>query len=373
MFLITPRYIKDARALYGAAHKAYHYSRDLLAGPERNQYSNALDALKSAIRDGKKEPVEEAVQKLDALATRLTPPPKNAGWKENCEVLLVAIVIAAGIRAYFVQPFKIPTGSMQPTLNGIVSTQLETPFPNPIVRFLEFFILGKNYIDVKSRTEDVVVSVSEKTHLNFFTFTEILCEKERYTVFAPKTQLSHDFGVVPGRKYAAGQTIARGVIDTGDQVFVDKISYHFTPPVQGDVFVFKTLGILRIERELPPGVTSQHYIKRLAGMPEQTLRISSPFLIVDGKVPRQEVFRRVMSCRDGYRGYSNILSSGYSFQYLGSPEAIFTVPPNTYFALGDNSYNSSDSRNWGPVPASNVTGRGVMVYWPISSRWGFIR
>jgi len=41
--------------------------------------------------------------------------------------------------------------------------------------------------------------------------------------------------------------------------------------------------------------------------------------------------------------------------------------------MGDNSYNSSDSRYWGIVPERNVIGRGYFVYWPFSERWGFIR
>lgn len=373
LFFITPRYIKEARALLGAAKKIYHYRRDLLPENKAKELLTAIQALEKAISIGWRDEVLPAMEKVETLAGVIAPPAKNSGWRENCEVLLVAIVIAAGIRAYFVQPFKIPTGSMQPTLNGIVATPSDADFPNPIIRFLEFFIIGRNYIDVTSQVEDVVVSVRERTYLNFFTFTEIQMEKQRFKVFAPVAQLTQDFGVRPGRIYRAGETIARGLIETGDQVLVDKISYHFAPPVQADVFVFRTTGIRRIQATLPPGVDSQHYIKRLAGMPGQTLQIIPPLLLINGQVAWQPMFQRVMSEKHGYRGYSNTMETGSSFQFLGSPQATFTVPPRSYFALGDNSYQSSDSRNWGPVPELNVSGRAVLVYWPISIRWGFIR
>jgi signal peptidase I len=70
----------------------------------------------------------------------------------------------------------------------------------------------------------------------------------------------------------------------------------------------------------------------------------------------------------GYRGYSNYPG----FLYLSTPGETFTVPPKSYFALGDNSYNSSDSRAWGRVPEDNVVGRGLFVYWPFGPHWGFI-
>ena len=44
-----------------------------------------------------------------------------------------------------------------------------------------------------------------------------------------------------------------------------------------------------------------------------------------------------------------------------------------YFALGDNSYFSFDSRYWGPVPEENLVGRGLWVYWPFNQHWGLIR
>jgi signal peptidase I len=91
--------------------------------------------------------------------------------------------------------------------------------------------------------------------------------------------------------------------------------------------------------------------------PATQLRIDPPFLYINGKKAEGYGFQRVMSMKDGYRGYG---AKGL----LSDSTKTFTVPSNAYFALGDNSYNSSDSRYWGPVPEQNVVGRGLFVYWP---------
>jgi signal peptidase I len=76
--------------------------------------------------------------------------------------------------------------------------------------------------------------------------------------------------------------------------------------------------------------------------------------------------------KDEYRGYSNTIGG-----ILRTPESTFRVPEHAYFALGDNSYNSSDSRAWGTVPQDNLMGPGLFVYWPFlrdpETRFGFIR
>jgi len=51
----------------------------------------------------------------------------------------------------------------------------------------------------------------------------------------------------------------------------------------------------------------------------------------------------------------------------------YYVPADCYWAMGDNSPNSKDSRYWGGVPRQNLVGRGYFVFWPFSERWGFIR
>ncbi|PYI73335.1 MAG: signal peptidase I, partial [Verrucomicrobia bacterium] len=78
-------------------------------------------------------------------------------------------------------------------------------------------------------------------------------------------------------------------------------------------------------------------------------------------------FERVMSARPPYRGYA------FGHEYLSKPDQTYKVPRDGYFAMGDNSYNSFDSRYWGPVPVENLVGRGLFVYWPFYPHWGLIR
>ena len=373
MFFFTPRYIKEAKHYLQGATKFLHYKRDILKPEQIAKIKAQMQQLRGAMHEGRRDSVQSAIQDLDELIGKMSPPPKDAGLRENVEVFLVAIVVAAGIKAFVLQPFRIPTGSMQPTLFGIVGTPTSTPPPNLLVRAFEFVWLGRHYIDLHAEGNDVVVDLKEHTYLNFFTFTDIVCQNKTYRLFVPQKPLTSGFGVNTGREYQKGEVIARGHMDTGDQVFVDKVSYNFIKPTAGNVFVFKTTGIARIEAGLDPAMGSQHYIKRLAGMPGQTLRIAPPNLYVDGKIPTQFGFQRVMSKKNGYRGYSNRGDNNGPFPLLGAPDETITIPQHCYFALGDNSYNSSDSRFWGPVPERNVAGRGFFVYWPFSSRWGFIR
>jgi signal peptidase I len=174
--------------------------------------------------------------------------------------------------------------------------------------------------------------------------------------------------VRPGQNFTQGQPIVRGYADLGDQLFVDKFSYNVFGPHRADVFVFRTNGI----RGIPPGpdLSSEHYIKRLAGLPGDTLRIDQPKLFINGQEAKDYGFERVESQKNGYTGYRNFPGTTI---YLSDPESTVTVPPGNYFALGDNSADSLDSRYWGFVPKMNVVGRGLFVYWPFSSHWGFVR
>ena len=262
--------------------------------------------------------------------------PKLSQAGTNIEAIIVAVALAIGFQSYFLKPFKIPTGSMQPTLYGMTGHPSSDATPGPLTRAVDFVQLGRTHLELKATVREQVLGLNEYTRLNFFTFTDVVTTEGSHKIFAPRDVLARDFGVVPGKVYEQGESIIHGYVQAGDQVFVDRMTYQFKKPDRSNVFVFTTSGIRRIEMGIDPALGSQFYI---------------------------------MSCENGYRGYSNPRSA----QYLTTPEEKFTVPAHAFFALGDNSYNSSDSRYWGVVPEHNVIGRGFFVYWPFSARWGFIR
>src|SRR5437868_3412377 len=365
--MFTPAYIKHGRLLIRHADKLLRYRKDMLSQSTVADLKAEIKNLKKSLKARDQVASKAASERLHALHMQYMPPPKDAAWRENIEVVLVAIVVAIGIRSYFLQPFKIPTGSMQPTLNGIIGHPMppNQPIPNILRQIGEFVTLGRNYINVVSAEDDQVTQVLSKKFGFFFTFSQVVCEHQEFLVYAPPDTLRQDFKVLPGNRYAKGETIAKGAVDTGDQVFVDKFTYNFVKPQRGDVFVFRTDNITGIPGD--PETGAPFFIKRLGGLPEDTLRIEPPLLYVNGKIASGYGFKRVMAARDGYRGYAP------GRDYLSDSTKTYTVPPRHFYAMGDNSYNSYDSRWWGPVPEQNLVGRGLLVYWPFNRHWGLIR
>lgn len=372
MIFFTPRFLTEAKLLQTTAKKLFNYHCDLWSDTQYQEATASLQQLDSAIKSKNKETVATARSLVEKVFTQLVPQRRFQSLTENIEAIIIAIVLAVGFQAYLLKPFKIPTGSMQPTLFGMTGHPELTAAPNVIKRSFDFIALGRSYIDVPAHHEEEVLGLEEHTWLNFFTFTTIITTHGKETIFAPRDVVVRDFNVTPGRFYNAGEMIAQGYVQAGDQIFVDRMSYAFRKPKAADVFVFLTTGIRGIEMNLDPKMGSEYYVKRLAGLPGNTLRINPPQLFINGHVAEQAPFQRVMSEKNGYRGYSNASENGIPGIYLSSPDETFTVPTDSYFALGDNSFNSSDSRYWGIVPEQNVVGRAFFVYWPFSSRWGLI-
>lgn len=362
------RYIKHAHLLLRHAEKVRRYRLDVMGENERTDLESSIEGLRKATRARDERAVREKSEQLETIIGKQAAAHWEAGWRENTEVILVAIVVACAVRCYFIQPFKIPTGSMQPTLNGIIGRPMAEPPPNILRQVAEFFILGRNYINVVSKVDDTVEEIQPRKFLFFFTWSRLICKNQQFSVYCPPDHLMSDFRVLVGNRYRQGQVIARGTVDTGDQVFVDKFSYNFTKPHRGDVFVFRTNHIFMIPQD--PETGAPYYIKRLAGLPNDTLRINPPLLYINGQPPQRFGFQRVMQAKPPYRGYQLGVSQAL---YLKRPEQTFTLPSHAYFALGDNSKDSFDSRYWGPVPEENLVGRGLVVYWPLNWHWGLIR
>src|SRR5256714_12236721 len=349
--MFTPRYVKHSKLLVRHAQKYLRYKRDILERAGYDLISGDIRRLQAALKQRDRPQIENHAEALDAKLHELLPVTWESHWRENVEVILVAIVVAVGIRSYFLQPFKIPTGSMQPTLNGIIGHPMTQPPPNILQQVAEFILRGRNYINVVTKEDGEILQIQRRKFLFFFTWSKIMFQHQKpIQVYCPPEQLSADFRVSPGIHYRRGEVIARGAVDTGDQVFVDKFSYNFVKPHRGDVFVFRTKNIPEI------GDQSQFYIKRLSGLPGDTLRIEPPKLYANGKIAQGYGFERVMGAKDGYRGY------GPGHSAMSDPTKTYQIPQHSYFAMGDNSYNSYDSRWWGPVPERNLVGRGLFVY-----------
>jgi signal peptidase I len=130
-------------------------------------------------------------------------------------------------------------------------------------------------------------------------------------------------------------------LHNGELILVDKWTYLFHRPARGDVVVFRA----------PPD-PMQDYIKRVIGLPGDTVTIKGTTVIVDGvRLNEPYVATQNQGIPPGARTISNLL-----------------VPSGDYFVLGDNRAVSSDSRIWGFLPARNIIGRAALVYWPLGQQ-----
>ena len=141
--------------------------------------------------------------------------------------------------------------------------------------------------------------------------------------------------------YAVRYTSMTPSINDGDWLIVAKASYFFSDPERGDVVVFQP----------PEKVHSDYaFIKRVIGLPGETIEIKDGKTIVNG-IPLEEEYLRENPTYTMGKKY---------------------IPMREYFLLGDNRNNSNDSHSWGAVPRDNMIGKAVITYWPIDE-WGITK
>ena len=133
----------------------------------------------------------------------------------------------------------------------------------------------------------------------------------------------------------------RSVLIEGDRIFVDKITYRFREPERGDIIVFKY-----------PLDRKKDFVKRLVAFGGENLEIRDGQIYVNGQ-------RLEIPPSFAKRYYYNREDWSY-----GKRGQNFTVPPGQLFVLGDNSAQSSDSRNWGFISRRDVVGRAILIWWP---------
>lgn len=126
-------------------------------------------------------------------------------------------------------------------------------------------------------------------------------------------------------------------LEINDRLVVEKVSYYFNPPERGDIVVFWPPESL-----FPPGKRRDAFIKRVIGLPGDTVEVRNGQVTVDGNVLQEDYIKAPPN-------------------YEWGPE---TVPDDAYLVLGDNRNSSYDSHAWGYVPRENIIGRAVVRFWP---------
>jgi len=147
----------------------------------------------------------------------------------------------------------------------------------------------------------------------------------------------------------------------GDYVLVNKFVYAPHAAWQERLLPFRAVrrGHVIVFRSLENPVND--LIKRAVGVPGDVLEIRNRILFVDG-IRQKEPWARHSNLlpRTGEESAPETLAGRDQM-----PET--RIAAGTYFVMGDNRENSNDSRFWGPVPAQNLKGRALLIYWSLSS------
>ncbi|MEI6673741.1 MAG: signal peptidase I [Verrucomicrobiota bacterium] len=400
--MFTPKWKKEAMLLAKGALKFIHYKRDLLKPERVDEITSRRQDLLAAIKAGDRAKSDEASKQLRATCENALPHDKPLTWlEENVEVMFVAIVIALGLRAYYLQPFRIPTGSMMPTLNGIIGHKTpEASWPGICTRTQQWLLRGRSYVKIVNDRDRQVRfterggAVVDYQMLHFFSRSQLqFVDSKPLTLPAPRAQMM-EIGLTEALQGAManggilkkGTVLCEGYIDSGDLVLVDKYSYHFRKPKRGEVFVFDTIEIRGIQLNASDQGAGSHYIKRLVGVPGDELSIVSPNLYNHGKIVQEPGIQRVIQAQGAYamnrNGYG-LADPRYGqddppprrrFPSISKPGDTLELQADhvrpglrEYAAMGDNTGSSFDSRYWGSVKEFNLVGPALFSLWPFTT------
>jgi signal peptidase I len=151
--------------------------------------------------------------------------------------------------------------------------------------------------------------------------------------------------VLPIRFFIAQPFIVDGssmdpTFATNQYLIVDELTYHFEPVARGDVIIFKY-----------PNDTTKYFIKRVIGLPGETVQIEGSKVIIKNKTNPQG-----FTLTENYVAPANMTSNNMTTSLSG----------NQYFVMGDNRAGSFDSRAWGPVARSLIIGRPIVRLFPFN-------
>ncbi|MBR1835944.1 MAG: hypothetical protein IJ783_01525, partial [Kiritimatiellae bacterium] len=366
---------------------------------------------------------EKAFADVEAAAGRN----RFAGLYPFVETLVVVVGVVAPLRAYFFQPFKIPTGSMQPTLYGIHAEDAEFPdfFDSwTPLKVAKWAVTGRWWRDAVAHADGTMIVSTDHLRApgyNLFTLAGETYKLPADVLVRHERQLLRVADPMPDNPQTArtellrgsvrrGDRVWSGYVVSGDQVFVNRVLWYLRPPKRDEVVVFSTFGLslsagsaasapprqgtsrlavqffgltLAYDAAPIPGLPPwQFYIKRCVGLPRERISIDPPHVLSGGEpvrdAPGMERVAGMGPSASGpsYAGYHN--TGDAELGRIANPNAPLgkkgdaIAVGDAYLPMGDNTLNSLDGRYWGTVPRTQMLGPGSFVYWPVSKRWGAI-
>ncbi len=468
--------LREAVDMHKQVHKLLAAQRDLIKEARATELIQALDALaKKLAGPVNKQELNDEMNALMATADRVLipyPDPKARDW---VEMFLVVAVLVLAFRTFFFQPFKIPTGSMQPTLYGITVDNLKDKIgqgsasrgiltaADPMFSHTD---LGRS-IEFADGTTSSIVAFQDSNTVRISS-TDELGEQDFQVTFKlpsfkgkavdklrgysyhtlraegnwqlvqidpPKSFLplvstqkltfrdvdsgkyvsrkiwfpplnSHQQPILGnptdqvgqpriGEQFNEGEFVLKLRVKTGDHLFVNRVTFNFRQPRRGEICVFSTKGVPVTG---DPNAAEIFYIKRLIAKGGDSVSIGTDrhvningrrfdandpgfefiydfplrHTVIDGELIRLPRFIAMDSVYSGHVNNSHEGNLTNLAPLFPDHQTVIQMKPNHYLMFGDNTTNSSDSRNWGQLPKQNVIGKSSLVYWPpLSPRFGW--
>jgi len=216
------------------------------------------------------------------------------GW---LAVIVVAVLVSVGARrsfSLFFRTFHFPSGSMQPTICGYRGYALPADSAEKPGKY-QWLFSGRRFIEIRATAGGVISNL----RLSRDNTSQLIINVGSQQYQVPRFAIQD---MMQGEQVSAGDLLWSGVVTSGDNILVNRQAYLFSRPKRGDIVVFRTDGIAG----LPAGTV---YIKRVAGLPNERVRIEPPFLVVnDQKVMEPEIFRIISNGAQGYSGFQNAMS-----------------------------------------------------------------